>query len=189
MNIVLFGAPGSGKGTHSNLIAQKFGYLHLSTGDILRGEIAAKTALGMQAEKYTTTGILVPDHLIISMLETTLDKNQSAKGVIFDGFPRTIVQAEELDKMLEKRNQKIDVMIEIFVEEETLFNRLLLRGQEYGRADDTPETIRKRLSVYHEQTAPVKDFYKRTNRYQSVDNNHTVENCFEQIVLELKTES
>ena len=181
MNIVLFGAPGSGKGTQSNLIAQKFGYLHLSTGDILRGELAAKTELGLQAETYISQGTLVPDDLIINMLEATLDKNQSAKGVIFDGFPRTIVQAEELDKMLEKRNQKIDVMVEIFVEEETLFNRLVLRGQESGRADDTPETIRKRLSVYHEQTAPVKDFYKRTNRYQSVDNNGSVEDCFAQI--------
>ena len=181
MNIVLFGAPGSGKGTHSSLIAQKFGYLHLSTGDILRGELAAKTELGLMAEKYISQGALVPDDLIINMLEKTLDENQSANGVIFDGFPRTTVQAEALEKMLEKRNTKIDVMIEIFVEDETLFNRLVLRGQMSGRADDTPETIRKRLVVYHEQTAPVKDFYIRTNRYQSVDNNGSVEDCFSQI--------
>jgi len=181
MNIVLFGAPGSGKGTHSNLIAQKFGYIHLSTGDILRGEMAAKSVLGLEAEKYVSKGALVPDDLIINMLEKTLDENQSAKGVIFDGFPRTIVQAEELEKMLEKRNKKIDVMIEIFVEDETLFNRLVLRGQMSGRTDDTPETIRKRLAVYHEQTAPVKEFYKRTNRYQSVDNNGSVEECFAEI--------
>jgi len=181
MNIVLFGAPGSGKGTHSNLIAQKFGFLHLSTGDILRGEMAAKSALGLEAEKYVSKGALVPDDLIINMLEKTLDENQSAKGVIFDGFPRTIVQAEELEKMLEKRNTKIDVMIEIFVEDETLFNRLVLRGQMSGRTDDTPETIRKRLTVYHEQTAPVKEFYKHTNRYQSVDNNVSIEECFAEI--------
>jgi adenylate kinase len=181
MNIVLFGAPGSGKGTHSNLIAQKFGYIHLSTGDILRGEMAAKSALGLEAEKYVSKGALVPDDLIINMLEKKIDENKSAKGVIFDGFPRTIVQAEELETMLKKHGKKINVMIEIFVEDETLFNRLVLRGKESGRSDDTPETIHKRLAVYHEQTAPVKEFYKRTNRYQSVDNNGSVEECFEQV--------
>ena len=181
MNIVLFGAPGSGKGTHSDLMAQKFGFIHLSTGDILRGEMAAKSALGLEAEKYVSNGMLVPDDLIINMLEKKLVENKTAKGVIFDGFPRTIVQAEELEKMLEKNGKKINVMIEVFVEEETLFNRLVLRGQQSGRSDDTPETIRKRLTVYHEQTAPVKDFYKRTNRYKSVDNNGSIEDCFEQI--------
>jgi adenylate kinase len=181
MNIVLFGAPGSGKGTHSSLMAHKFGFIHLSTGSTLRNETASKTALGVEAEKYISKGMLVPDNLIINMLEKKLDENKSAKGVIFDGFPRTIVQAEELEKILEKRGKKINVMIEIFVDEETLFNRLLLRGQECGRTDDTPATIRKRLEVYHSQTAPVKDFYKHTNRYQSVDNNGSIEDCAAQI--------
>ena len=181
MYIVLFGAPGSGKGTFSSLIAEKFGYVHLSTGDILRKEISEKSALGLEAEKFVSSGALVPDELIISMLENKLNEHQNAKGVIFDGFPRTVLQAEELEKMLEKRNKKINVMIEITVENETLFNRLLLRGQNFGRTDDTPETIHKRLAVYREQTAPVKDFYKQKNRYKMVDNNGSMESCFAQI--------
>jgi len=181
MNIALFGAPGSGKGTQGNLIAQKFGYIHLSSGEILRGEIAANSAWGIEAEKYISKGMLVPDDLIINILEIKIDENKSAKGMIFDGFPRTIVQAEELETMLGKHGKKINVMIEVYVDEKTLFNRLVLRGKNSGRSDDTPETIYKRLAVYHEQTAPVMEFYKRTNRYQSVDNNSSVEECFEQI--------
>jgi adenylate kinase len=181
MNIVLFGAPGSGKGTHSQLIAHKFNFVHLSTGDILRSEITSKTALGLEVEKYVSKGMLVPDNLIVAMLEKKIDESRSSAGVIFDGFPRTVKQAEALDKMLEKRSQKIDAMIEIFVEDETLFERLVLRGKSSGRTDDMPETIRRRLAVYHEQTLPVRDFYKSTNRYKSVDNNGTVEKCSVQI--------
>ncbi|MDR2840877.1 MAG: adenylate kinase [Paludibacter sp.] len=180
-NIVLFGAPGSGKGTQSDLLAKKHGFIHISTGDILRSEVAAQTALGKLANDYISKGLLVPDNVIIDVLTKKLDEHLSAKGVIFDGFPRTTAQAEALDSLLEQRGVKIDLMFEIFVEQETLFDRLVQRGAMSGRSDDTPETILRRLSVYHEKTEPVKQYYRQTNRYIQVDNNGTIDDCFAQI--------
>ncbi|MDR2685062.1 MAG: adenylate kinase [Prevotellaceae bacterium] len=179
--IVLFGAPGSGKGTLSALIAQEYNFMHLSTGDILRAETASKSDLGKLVDSYVSKGALVPDELIINILAKKIDKNIEAEGIILDGFPRTAAQAEALDEMLEKRGKKVDLMVDINVAEKTLFNRLVLRGATSGRADDTPETIKKRLNVYRKQTEPVKMHYKCAKRYFSADNNGSVEECFEQI--------
>ncbi|MDR0828506.1 MAG: adenylate kinase, partial [Prevotellaceae bacterium] len=173
--IILFGAPGSGKGTQSALIAQKSGFAHLSTGDILRAEVTSKSELGILAESYMSKGSLVPDELIINILAKKIDDKNSPNGIILDGFPRTIEQAKALNEMLQERNAKVDALIDIEVEEQALFDRLVLRGATSGRADDTPETIKKRFNVYKEQTAPVKEFYRDSNCYFSVSNNGTVE--------------
>lgn len=169
LNIVIFGAPGSGKGTQSDLIVKQYGINHISTGDVLRGEIKNETELGKIAKGYIDQGQLLPDELIIDMLAKTLDSFQESKGVIFDGFPRTIAQAEALKKMLAERNQSVSIMLDLDVPEEELMTRLIKRGQESGRADDNEETIKKRLVVYHSQTAPLIDWYKQENLYAHIN--------------------
>ena len=153
-NIIIFGAPGSGKGTYSDLIVEKYGMGHISTGDVLRAQIKAGTELGKLAQGYINNGQLIPDELMIDILAKTYDELPAGKGVIFDGFPRTIAQAEALKKMLAERGHDMGVMIELVVEEDVLMARLLNRAKEQGRADDNEETIRKRFQVYHSQTAP-----------------------------------
>ena len=165
LNIVIFGAPGSGKGTQSEMIVEKYGLDHISTGDVLRAEIKAGTELGLTAKELIDNGQLIPDELMVSILAAKLDKLTTGKGVIFDGFPRTIAQAEELKKLLNSRNQDITAMIELDVPEEELMKRLLKRGEESGRADDNEETIKKRLVVYKEQTAPLKEWYKKEGKH------------------------
>ncbi|MCD8310837.1 MAG: adenylate kinase [Prevotellaceae bacterium] len=165
LNIVIFGAPGSGKGTQSERIVAKYGINHISTGDVLRAQIKAGTELGKTAKGFIDQGQLLPDDLIIGILADTLDGLHESKGVIFDGFPRTIAQAEALKKMLAERGQGISVMLDLEVPEEELITRLVKRGQESGRADDNEETIRKRLTVYHAQTAPLIDWYKQDGTY------------------------
>lgn len=165
LNIVIFGAPGSGKGTQSERIVEKYGINHISTGDVLRAEIKNGTELGKTAKSYIDQGQLLPDELIISILASTLDSFKESKGVIFDGFPRTIAQAEALKKMLAERNQAVSIMLDLDVPEEELMTRLIKRGQESGRADDNEETIKKRLVVYHSQTAPLIDWYKQEELY------------------------
>ena len=161
-NIVIFGAPGSGKGTQSDLIIQKYGLNHISTGDVLRAEIKNGTELGKIAKQYIDDGMLVPDTLIVDMLAKVYDSFGAAhKGVIFDGFPRTVNQAEELKKMLAARGHKVAAMIELNVPEDELMTRLLKRGLESGRSDDNEETIKKRLGVYHSQTSPLIEWYER----------------------------
>lgn len=161
-NIVIFGAPGSGKGTQSDKIIAEFGVAHISTGDVLRAEIKAGTELGKTASGYINEGKLVPDSLIIDMLASTLDsKGKDIPGVIFDGFPRTIAQAEALKKMLAERKHDMGVMIELIVDEETLLARLLNRAIEQGRADDNEETIKKRFEVYHKQTEPLSKWFEQ----------------------------
>ena len=164
-NIVIFGAPGSGKGTQSDLMIKKYGLGHISTGDVLRSEIKSGTELGKTAKGYIDQGQLLPDNLIVDMLASTLDGLKDSKGVIFDGFPRTIAQAEALKKMLAERGQAVSIMLDLEVPEDELMTRLLLRGQQSGRADDNEETIRKRLTVYHSQTAPLIDWYKQEGLY------------------------
>ena len=152
-NIVIFGAPGSGKGTQSDLLIEKYGLEHISTGDVLRSEIKNGTELGKTAKGYIDNGQLIPDELMVSILASVYDSfGRGHKGVIFDGFPRTIPQAEALKKMLEERGDKVAAMLELDVPEEELMTRLIKRGQESGRADDNEETIKKRLVVYHSQT-------------------------------------
>lgn len=160
-NIIIFGAPGSGKGTYSDMIVEKYGMGHISTGDVLRAQIKAGTELGKMAQDYINNGQLIPDDLMIDILAKTYDELPAGKGVIFDGFPRTIAQAEALKKMLAKRGHEMGVMIELVVEEDVLMARLLNRAKEQGRADDNEETIRKRFEVYHNQTAPLAEWFEK----------------------------
>lgn len=181
LNIVITGAPGSGKGTQSDLIVKNYGLYHISTGDMLRAEIKAGSEIGKQAEQIIAEGRLVPDEVMIEMLHKQILEHKDAKGFIFDGFPRTVAQAEALDKMLAGVGEKIDILLVMNVKHETLVERLILRGQTSGRADDNKETIEKRLAVYTENTLPVIEFYRSTGRLTEADNNTTVDECFAQI--------
>ena len=168
-NIVIFGAPGSGKGTQSDKIIAEFGVAHISTGDVLRAEIKAGSDLGQTAAKYINDGKLVPDSLIINMLAQTLDNlGKAIPGVIFDGFPRTIAQAEALDKMLQERGEKVSTVIGLEVEDAELIQRIIARGKTSGRADDNEETAKKRLDTYYSQTLPLKDFYVAQGKYAKI---------------------
>jgi adenylate kinase len=160
-NIIIFGAPGSGKGTYSDAIVERYGMGHISTGDVLRAEIKNGTELGKVAQGYISNGQLIPDELMIDILAKTYDAQPAGKGVIFDGFPRTIAQAEALKKMLAERGHELGIMIELVVEEDILLFRLLRRAKEQGREDDNEETIKKRFEVYQKQTAPLIEWFER----------------------------
>lgn len=161
-NIVIFGAPGSGKGTQSDKMIEKYGFGHISTGDVLRSEIKKGTQLGKTAKQYIDQGQLIPDDLMVSILASVYDGfGKDHAGVIFDGFPRTIPQAEALKQMLSERGHCIAAMVELDVPEDELMTRLIKRGQESGRSDDNAETIKKRLDVYHSQTQPLIEWYER----------------------------
>ncbi len=181
LNVVIFGAPGSGKGTQSEYIIREFGLDHISTGDVLRTEIKNETELGRIANGYIEKGQLVPDELIVDMLSQTLDSRKNANGVIFDGFPRTIPQAEALKKMLNKRGTDVTVMINLQVEEEELVKRLLERGKISGRSDDNLETIKSRLDVYHKQTAPLADYYIKEGKHHAIQGTGTIEDISNRI--------
>lgn len=169
-NIVIFGAPGSGKGTQSDLIIEAYGLGHISTGDVLRKEIKAGTSLGKTASSYIDKGQLIPDELMIDILASVYDSfGKDHAGVIFDGFPRTIPQAEALKAMLAKRGHSVAAMIELDVPEDELMNRLVKRGLESGRSDDNEETIKKRLTVYHSQTAPLIEWYKQEGLHHHIN--------------------
>ena len=181
-NIVIFGAPGSGKGTQSDLMIEHYGLGHISTGDVLREEIKKGTELGKTAQSYIDKGNLIPDDLMISILAGVYDSfGRGHKGVIFDGFPRTIPQAEALKKMLEERGDKVAAMIELDVPEDELMKRLILRGQQSGRADDNEETIKKRLVVYHSQTQPLIEWYKKEGLHHHINGLGTLERIFADI--------
>ena len=180
-NIVIFGAPGSGKGTQSDLIIKKYGLHHISTGDILREEIESQTELGIIAEKYISQGHLVPDELTIKMMAEILDKTQSKTGYIFDGFPRTLKQGEALDKLLVERKSNVLATLSLEVEESILIERLLKRGEQAGRSDDNIETVQARLKVYRDQTEPLKDFYKKQGKNINIKGTGSVEDIFERI--------
>ena len=168
-NIVIFGAPGSGKGTQSELMIKQYGFNHISTGDVLRSEIKQNTELGKTAKSFIDKGQLIPDELMISILAGVYDGfGKEHQGVIFDGFPRTIPQAEALKKMLAERGHSVAAMIELDVPEEILMERLIKRGQESGRSDDNEETIKKRLGVYHNQTAPLIEWYQKEGLHHHV---------------------
>lgn len=169
-NIVIFGAPGSGKGTQSDLMIKKYGFGHISTGEVLREEIKNETELGKTAKLYIDSGQLIPDDLMTDILANVYDGfGKSHKGVIFDGFPRTTPQAEALKEMLDKRGHKIAAMIELDVPEDELMKRLIKRGQESGRSDDNEETIKKRLDVYRNQTAPLIEWYSNENIHHHIN--------------------
>ncbi len=181
-NIVIFGAPGAGKGTQSDKLIEKYGFGHISTGDVLRSEIANGTELGKTAKGFIDQGQLVPDDLIVSMLAQVYDSfGKDHKGVIFDGFPRTIPQAEALKTMLKERGHSIAAMIELFVPEDELVKRLLLRGKMSGRSDDNEVTIQNRLGVYHSQTAPLIDWYEKEGIHYHVEGLGSVDEIFERI--------
>lgn len=182
INIVLFGAPGCGKGTQAQRLKEHYGIEHVSTGEVIRGEIARGTELGRSMESYIKAGKLAPDQIVIDMIANYVAEHRDAKGCIFVGFPRTTVQAEEFDKILAKNGLKVDIMIDIRVPEEELVKRILLRGKDSGRADDaSEEVIRGRLDVYHKQTAIVSDYYTAQNKYASVDGVGTMDEVFDRI--------
>ena len=168
LNLVIFGAPGTGKGTQSEVLIAQYGFDHLSTGDILRAEIKAESELGKAAKSYIDAGQLVPDSLIIDMIEKVLQERQPKKGLIFDGFPRTVPQAEALDALLSKHATAVHAVLDLQVAEDELVERLLKRGQESGRSDDNLETIKKRLEVYHAQTAPIAQYYAQKGVHHAI---------------------
>ena len=180
-NIVIFGAPGSGKGTQSDKMIEKYGLNHISTGDVLRAEIKKGSELGKTAASFIDQGQLIPDDLMVSILASVYDSFGDHKGVIFDGFPRTIPQAEALKKMLDERGDKVAAMIELDVPEEELMKRLLLRGQQSGRADDNEETIKKRLVVYHSQTQPLIELYDKEGIHYHIDGLGDLDRIFDDI--------
>lgn len=182
INIVLFGAPGCGKGTQAQRLKEHYGIEHVSTGEVIRGEIARGTELGRSMESYIKAGKLAPDQIVIDMIANYVAEHRDAKGCIFDGFPRTTIQAEEFDKILAKNGLKVDIMVDIRVPEEELVKRILLRGKDSGRADDaSEEVIRGRLDVYHKQTAIVSDYYSGQGKYASVDGVGTMDEVFDRI--------
>lgn len=170
LNIVLFGPPGAGKGTQSEILIQKYGLVHLSTGDIFRANIKGQTELGVKAKSFMDKGELVPDSVTISMLESEVNKHPDAKGFIFDGFPRTSAQAEALESFLQSKNTSITCMLALEVPEEELIARLLNRAKTSGRADDADENIIKnRIAVYNRETSPVADFYRVREKYRGIE--------------------
>lgn len=189
LNVIICGAPGCGKGTQSDLIVKKYNLKHLSTGDLLRKEMADKTELGQIAESYISKGNLVPDEMIINILAKNVDAfGDDINGMILDGFPRTVAQAEALEAMMTNKNRQINVLVDLDVNRDELIDRLIKRGQTSGRSDDNLETITKRLEVYEKQTAPVSDFYRNLNKYAAVDGMGTIDEIFGRIseVLDAK---
>lgn len=181
-NLILFGPPGSGKGTQSEKIVEQFGLIHLSTGNLLRQEISEKTPLGLEAKNFMDKGQLVPDEVVIGMIDTCLVKHPNAKGFLFDGFPRTIAQAEALDKLLALKKTSISKVLALEVSEDELVRRLLERGKTSGRSDDTDETvIRKRFSVYKNETEPVADYYAAQNKFESIAGEGSVDDIFQKL--------
>lgn len=187
LNLVIFGAPGSGKGTQSEKLIDRYHLHHISTGEVLRDHIARGTELGRTADSYISQGQLIPDELMLRVLEHELDNNpdKTAEGVIFDGFPRTIPQALALKDMMKRRGQKIHAVIGLEVPEDQLMERMVLRGKESGRSDDNPETIRKRLAVYHKQTQPLRDYYVGESVYVPIKGDGTVDQVFERVIAAL----
>ena len=187
LNIVLFGPPGAGKGTQSDKLIAKYQLIHLSTGDLLRTEIANGTALGIEAKKLMDEGLLVPDHVVIAMIASKVDANKDAKGIIFDGFPRTAAQAEALDKLLASKGTSINMMLALEVPKEELIQRLLKRGKDSGRSDDQSiPIIEKRINEYNSKTAPLKDYYSKQNKFFGVNGVGSIVEIFEALSKVIK---
>lgn len=181
LNIILCGAPGSGKGTQSDFIVKKYGLQHLSTGDVLRAEIAKGSELGQQIDALISNGNLVPDEMMYGVIDNYLASLPAdCKGTIFDGYPRTVAQAEALTELLRKYNMEA-IMIDLMVDEQLLIQRLIERGKVSGRADDNLNTIRHRIAVYHNQTEPIAHYYLHNGNYEAVNGNHNMEDVFLQI--------
>ena len=183
INIVIFGAPGSGKGTQSEKLIDRYGMYHISTGDLLRKHIARRTKLGQLADSYISQGHLIPDEVMLKVLADELDRHpdEVARGVIFDGFPRTIPQAEALTHLLNERNTDVHAVVGLEVDDDELIERMLLRGRQTGRADDKPDTIRERLNVYHSKTQPLKDHYQKKGKYHHIAGSGDVNDVFARV--------
>ena len=185
-NIILFGPPGSGKGTQSERLISQYGLKHLSTGDLLRAEIAQNTPLGQAARNFMDKGQLVPDEVVIGMISSALDANPGAKGFLFDGFPRTAAQAEALDKLLELKSVPIAIMLALNVSEDELVKRLLKRGETSGRSDDTNEAVIKaRITEYYNKTAAVADYYRRFNKVAMIKGEGSIDDIFGALCREI----
>lgn len=185
-NLILFGPPGSGKGTQSEKIIAKYNLKHLSTGDLLRSEISRKTPLGLEAKKFMDKGQLVPDEVVIGMISLALDAFPDVRGFLFDGFPRTAAQAEALDSLLALKNLSISVMLALDVTEEELIKRLVKRGETSGRPDDNNEQVIKiRILEYHKKTSPVADHYKKANKVVLVKGEGSVDDIFKRLTKEI----
>ncbi len=185
-NVILFGPPGSGKGTQSDKLVEKYGLVHLSTGNLLRQEIADKTPLGLEAQNFMDKGRLVPDSVVIGMVDSFFDKHKAAKGFLFDGFPRTVAQATALDELVVKKNTEIDTVLALEVTEDELVRRLLHRGKTSGRSDDNnEEVIRKRFSVYMEETSPVANYYNSKEKFFTIKGEGDLDNIFHLLCTEV----
>lgn len=182
LNLVIFGAPGSGKGTQSERLIDEYGLFHISTGEVLRDHIARGTELGKVADSYISKGQLIPDALMIDILSHLLDTDERTRqGVIFDGFPRTINQAKALKKMLADRGSKVHAVVGLEVDDNELIDRLIKRGQQSGRADDNLDTIKQRLHVYHSQTQPLQEYYRNEGKYHSIPGTGSIDKIFDTI--------
>lgn len=180
-NLILFGPPGAGKGTQAVKIAEKYGWVHVSTGDILRSEVSQGTPLGLKVKAVMEAGHLVSDELLIEIMESVFRKHKNAKGFVLDGFPRTLKQAVELDEMLKKLGEQISRVLSLEVDEEELVNRLLKRAQEQGRKDDTEEVIKNRLVQYHQHTKPLIDYYDKKKLFTEVYGVGSIEDIFNKL--------
>lgn len=189
-NLILFGPPGSGKGTQSEKIVEQFGLIHLSTGNLLRQEISEKTPLGLEAKNFMDKGQLVPDEVVIGMIDSCLDKHPGVRGFLFDGFPRTITQAEALDKLLALKKTSISKVLALEVSEDELVRRLLERGKTSGRSDDTDESvIRKRFAVYKAETEPVAHYYEKQDKLEQIPGEGSVDEIFEKLSEQIQKET
>ena len=185
-NLILFGPPGSGKGTQSDKLVAQYGLIHLSTGNLLREEIAVKTPLGIQAMRFMDKGQLVPDEVVIGMVDSYFDKHKDARGFLFDGFPRTVAQAKALDKLLELKKTEISKVLILDVDEEELLKRLILRGKTSGRSDDADENIlRSRQDVYKKETLPVAAWYSKAKKVTPVDGMGGINEIFERLCSQI----
>lgn len=184
-NLILFGPPGSGKGTQSTNIVNGYKLQHISTGDLLRDEVSRKTPLGVEAQKFMDQGLLVPDEVVIGMISSKIDESPGVRGIIFDGFPRTKAQAEALDKLLEFKNTQIHLVLSLEVPEDELVRRMLGRAATSDRSDDNEEVISKRIKEYHAKTAPVAEYYNAQGKLERVKGDHSVEDTFKQIAKQV----